>query len=81
MKEVEIAKMKDGKPVILRADPRKEISRENKSEYRIDKRIQELKKRGYNESNIRYMVGWKDFPISRIEKGMRARGVKLDGSL
>ncbi|MBU3942921.1 glycosyltransferase [Patescibacteria group bacterium] len=76
-----IEAMAAGKPVIVRGDSRKQISKENKVEYATDKRIQELKKRGYNESNIRYMIGHDKITTKRVMKGMKIKGVKLDGNL
>ena len=81
MEEKEIGRMKDGKSIIVRGDRKKEISKENKVEYATDKRIQELKKRGYNESNIRYMIGYDKITTKRVMKGMKVKGVKLDGNL
>jgi len=57
------------------------VSKENKKEYATDKRIQELARRGYKDTNIRYMMGYENFPLRRIQEGMKAKGVIRDGKL
>ena len=76
----EIGRAKDGKPVIA-VIPKPAHSKENESEYRTDKRIQELARRGYNSNNIKYMIGHNVITEKRVIKGMRAAGVRLDGKL
>ena len=71
--------IKNPKFIVVSNQPN--VSKENKKEYATDKRIQELKKRGYKDSNIRYMLGHENFTIGRIQKGMKQKGVVLDGKL
>lgn len=78
-----VGRMKDGKPVVRIVDTKEVVSKENRTEYQNDKRIQELKKRGYGPGQIHAMMdsGSGNFSIKRIEKGLKAKGVKLDGKL
>lgn len=83
IKEKEIGKASDGRPVVLRFDTKNQISKENKREYHLDKRMQELRRRGFGIGNIHAMLFSKreEFPVRRIESGLKAKGVRLDGGL
>ena len=83
MKEVEIGRMKDGKPIIVRGDQRKQISKENKQTYQHEKRMKELHKRGYSVEVIKGMMYSKkgDFKAKEIEKAIKNQNIKLDGQL
>ena len=83
LKEKEIGRMKDGKPILIRVDPRKQISKENKVEYANDKRMKELAKRGYKPDAIAVMMYSKkgEFKIKEIEKAIKNSHIKLDGNL
>lgn len=69
------------KPKVFIVTSQPKISKENKVEYANDKRIQELKNKGYNESNIRYMMGYNNFSTKRIRQGMKAGGVRTNGKV
>lgn len=81
--EKEIGRTKDGKPIILRTDPRKEISKENKVEYQREKRIKELSSRGYSPQNIAAMMyeGKGDVKLIEIQKAVKNKNIRLDGKL
>ena len=83
IKEKEIARAPDGKPIMVRIDSRKQISKENKETYRLEKRMKELSKRGYKPENIAAMMYSKkgSFSSKEIEKASKNKNVKLDGNL
>ena len=59
----------------------KRISKENAQEYRHEKRMKELGKRGYSTFNIRYQMGYKSFSERQIAKAMKNENIKTDGNL
>jgi len=81
--EKEIGRASDGKPIILRTDPRKEISRENRATWKNEKRMKELAKRGYSIGEISGMMFSKrgEFRAKEIEKAIRNPHIKTDGEL
>ena len=81
--EKEIGRAKDGKPFILRVDPRKQITRENKQGYNHEKRMKELHKRGYSVGQIAGMMYSKkgEFRGKEIEKAIKNKNIKLDGQV
>lgn len=83
IKEIVIGRASDGRPIVKRIDTTKEINKENKKEHQLDSRIKELKKRGYNESNIFYMLdgGRGKITRKRIQQGIKTKNVRATGQL
>lgn len=83
MQEKEIGRMKDGKPILVRIDSRKEISKENKQTWKHEKRMKELAKRGHSVEAIKGMMYSKkgEFKVKEIEKAIKNPHIKLDGEL
>ena len=83
MEEKEIGRMRDGKPVIVRGDRKKEISKENRQTFQHEKRMKELHKRGYSVESIKAMMYSKkgEFKAKEIEKAIKNPNIKTDGNL
>lgn len=73
--------------IVVKNRNRGTISKENKTEYRNEKRIKELSRRGYGIDNIRAMVKAKNNGIEEhhVEKILKhpvnQKEMKLDGNL
>ena len=86
MKEIEVGRTKDGKPILVRKG-KGGIAKENKTEWRWEKRAKELSKRGYSVGAIEAMMdsGSGKFPARRLEKMIKhivkEKDMRLDGKL
>lgn len=73
--------------IIVRNKSRGTVSRENKTEFRNEKRIKELSRRGYDIDNIRAMVkaknnGIEEHHVEKILKhSVNPKEMTMDGKL